>query len=165
MDTVSVSCEIAFCQFVSNTCGFSRERRLTAALSTILLSKRQHVTTVATPVGANIGELLETMRNAMIDLLLIRISLRIGFTDTLRNHARVTFRVAGVLAVLALHTGRVLEEVAAKCTSHDIVKLLRHELVTEHLVDQFLTLANGSLTVKSNIEWPPILGLLDKAER
>lgn len=101
----------------------------------------------------------------MIDLLLIRISLRIGFTDALCNHAGVTFRVAGILAVLALHTGRVLQEVAAQRTSHDIVELLRHELVTEHLVDQFLTLANGSLTVKSNIEWAPVLGLLDEAER
>lgn len=101
----------------------------------------------------------------MIDLLLIRISLRIGFTDALRNHAGVALRVAGVLAVLALHTGRVLQEVAAKRTSHDIVKLLRYELVSEHLVDQLLTLANGSLTVKTNIEWSPVLGLLDEAER
>lgn len=101
----------------------------------------------------------------MINLLLIRISLRIGFTDALCNHAGVTFGVAGVLAVFALHTGGVLEKVAAKRTSHDIVKLLRYELVSEHLMDQFLTLANGSLTVKTNIEWPPVLGLLDKAER
>lgn len=141
------------------------EGRLTATLSTIFLTKWQHITTVATPVRANIGELLETMRNAMIDLLLIRISLRVGFTDTLCNHAGVTFGVAGVLAVLALHTGRVLQEVPAKCTSHNIVELLRHELVTKHLVNQLLALANGSLTVKTDIEWPPVLGLLDKAER
>lgn len=101
----------------------------------------------------------------MIDLLLIGISLRIGFTDALCNHAGVAFRMASVLAVLALHTGRVLQEVAAKRTSHDVVKLLRYELVSEHLVDQFLTLANGSLTVETNIEWSPILGLLNKAER
>lgn len=101
----------------------------------------------------------------MIDLFLIRISFRIGFTDALRNHAGVTLCMTGVLAVLALHTGRVLEEVAAKRTSHNIVKLLGYELVSEHLVNQFFALANGPLTVKTNIKRPPVLGLLDEAER
>lgn len=141
------------------------EQRLTAAFSTIFLSKRQHITAVATPIRAHIGELLETMRNPMVDLFFIRISLRIGFTDTLCNHATVAFRMAGVLAVLALHTGRVLQKVAAKRASHDIVKLLRHEFVTEHLMDKFFTLANGALAVKADIEWSPVLGLLNKAER
>lgn len=41
------------------------------ATTSVLASKREHVTTVATPIGTHVGERLETVRNAMIYLLLI----------------------------------------------------------------------------------------------
>lgn len=40
-------------------------------LASIFAAQREHITTVTTPVRANIGQRFETMRNAMIDLLFI----------------------------------------------------------------------------------------------
>lgn len=46
-------------------------RTALGTLASLLSSKRQHVTTVATPVGSHIGEGLEAMRNTVVDLLLV----------------------------------------------------------------------------------------------
>ena len=62
------------------------------------------------PVGRVIAESRKPVRDAMVDLLLLGVSFRVGFTNTLRDDARVAFVVAGVLAVLALHTRAALEE-------------------------------------------------------
>lgn len=107
---------------------------------------------MAAPICTHIGKLLETMRNAMVDLLFIWVCLCIGLADTFCNHACIALRVASVFAVFALHTRRVLEEIATQCTTHDVVELLLHELVTIHLVDLFLPLADSTLSVESNIE-------------
>lgn len=138
-------------------------KRTLGTLSAVLLAKRQHVTTVATPVGTNVRELLETMRNAMVDLLLLWVGLSVRFTDTLRDYTGITLSMTGVLAVLTLHSGRVLEEVAAKSTSHDVVELLRYKLVAVHLVNKLLALTNSSLTVEAEVEWTTILDLLNEA--
>lgn len=53
------------------------------------------------------------MGDAVIDLFLVRISLGITLADTLGNNAGVALGVASVLAILALHTSGVLEEIAA----------------------------------------------------
>lgn len=42
---------------------------------------------MATPVGTHVGEFLETMRNTMVDLLLVRVRFRVGLADTLGDHA------------------------------------------------------------------------------
>lgn len=134
-------------------------------LSAVLFAKWQHVTAVAAPIGTNIGELLEAMRNAMVDLLLVWIGFCIRLTYTLRNHTGIALGVASILAVLALHAGGVFEEVTAECAAHDVVELLGHKLVTIHLVNKLLALTDSTLTIETKIEWSTVLGLLDKAQR
>lgn len=96
----------------------------------------------------------------MVDLLLVGIGFVIGFADTLGDDLRITFTVTSVLAISTLHTGCVFQEIAAKSTAHDVVELLRNELVSLLLVDFFLLLADSTLTVQSNVEWSPVLQLL-----
>ena len=60
---------------------------------------------MAAPICTHIGKLLETMRNAMVDLLFIWIGFVIRLADAFRDDFRVAFSVAGVLAIRALHTG------------------------------------------------------------
>lgn len=97
---------------------------LTRTFTTILLSKRQNITTVATPICTHVRELFEAMRNTVIDLLLVWIRFCIGFAYTLGNDAGIAFRMASVLAILALHTSRIFEKVPTQCTTHNIVELL-----------------------------------------
>jgi hypothetical protein len=54
--------------------------------------------------------------------------------------------MASVLAVLALHPGRILEELATQCAPHDLVKLVLHELVSEFLVNLFFLLPDRALS-------------------
>jgi len=42
-----------------------------AALAGILATKRQHITTVAAPVCANIGDRFEAMRNTVFNLIFV----------------------------------------------------------------------------------------------
>lgn len=83
----------------------------------------------------------------MIQSFFFRIRFRIQFADALRNDFRVALLVACILAVLTLHTSGVLEKVPTERASHDVVELLRDELMAIHLVDFLLTLANGALPV------------------
>ena len=92
------------------------------------------------------------MRDAMVDLLFLRVRLSVTLADTFGDNAGVTLGVASVLAVLALHTGRVLEEISAERTAHDIVELLRYEFVSLFLVDFFLSLTNRTLPIQTNID-------------
>jgi hypothetical protein len=41
------------------------------ALPGVFPAKREHVTAVATPIRSDVGKRLETMRNTMVDLLLV----------------------------------------------------------------------------------------------
>lgn len=72
--------------------------------------------------------------------------------------------MTSVFAVFALHTSGVFQKIAAKRTSHNVVKLLRYKLVPIHLMDNFLTLTDGSFSVEAEVKRPAILGLLNKAE-
>ena len=112
------------------------------------------------PVGRDVGKGLEPVGNTVVDFFLVRIRLGVGFADALGDHAGVAFGVAGVLAVFALHAGRVLQEVATQGTAHDVVELLGNELVALFLVDFLLLLANGTLTVETDIERSAVLQLL-----
>lgn len=58
--------------------------------------------------------------------------------------------MAGVLAVLALHTRALEEELAAEGAEDDGVELLLDELMTVLLVDLLLALAYGALTTESS---------------
>jgi len=119
---------------------------------------------VTTPICTHVGKLFETMRNAVIDLLLVWISLCVRLADTLRNHACIALRVASIFAVFALHTSRVLQEIAAQCTTHNIVELLLDKFVAVHLVDLLLALTDGTLSVKSNIKRSSVLCLFCEAD-
>lgn len=95
----------------------------------------------------------------MINLLFVRICLVVGFADALREDFRITTAVASVFAIFTLHTRAVFEKFAAKRTAHDIVELLRDELVALFFVDFFFPLTNSTLPIKANIEWSTIFHL------
>ena len=69
------------------------------------------------------------MRDTMVQLLLVWVCLRVGLAYALGNHFSVTLLVARIFAILTLHASRVLEELAAESATHDVVELLKHELV------------------------------------
>jgi hypothetical protein len=50
----------------------------TRAFATLFLSQWQHVTAMTAPIRGDVGEILPAMRNAMIDLGLVRVRLGIG---------------------------------------------------------------------------------------
>lgn len=106
------------------------------------------------------------MRNAVIDLLFIRIGFSIGLADTLGDNFLIASFVTGVLAVCALHTSRVFQKVAAKSTTHNVVEGLRGELVAVLLNNVFFLLPHGTFTSKTyGLKFFPLFSLLDKAER
>lgn len=114
------------------------------------------------PIGSHIRERLEPVRNAMVDLFLVRIGFGVALTDALGNDALVALGVASVFAVLALHAGRVFEEIAAESTAHDVVELMLDKLVAVHLVDFLLALADGALSTETDVDGSSIFVLLDK---
>ena len=65
------------------------------------------------PISPHVREGLKTMRDAMIELLLLAGHIVVRLADTFRDDLRITLLVTSVLAVRALHTRRILEEVAA----------------------------------------------------
>lgn len=99
------------------------------------------------------------MGDAVIDLLLVGIGLVVRLADTFGDDLGIALAVAGIFAVGTLHAGSILQKVATQGTAHDIVELLRDELVTLLLVDLFLLLAHGTLAVETNVERTAILEL------
>jgi len=107
---------------------------------------------VAAPVGSKVREWDETVRDLVVDLLVVGVNhLRVALADTLGDHARITLGVASVLAFLALHAGRVLEELGAESAAHNVVELLLNELVAVHLVNLLLALTDSTLTPETSI--------------
>lgn len=115
---------------------------------------------MTTPVGRDVGESFETVRDTVVDLLLVGIGLVVGLANTLGDDLGIALAVACILAIGTLHAGRIFQEVAAKSATHNVVELLRNELVTLLLVDFFLLLTDGTLTVQSDVEWSSVLQLL-----
>ena len=128
-------------------------------------SKWKHVAAMAAPICTHVGKRLEAMRNAMIDLLFVRIGLCVRFADTLRDDFWVARFVAGILTVRALHARSIFEEVSAKCASHDVVESLDRELMPILFDDVFLLLANGTFTTQTNVKAGSLFCLLDKTKR
>ena len=95
----------------------------------------------------------------MVQFLLIRVDFCIGLANAFGYNFRITFLVACVFAILALHSCRVFKKVPTKSTTHDIVELLEHEFVTVELVDLFLSLTYSALAIESNIKRSPVLDL------
>lgn len=113
----------------------------------VLSPKGKQIATVATPVCRDVGESFETMGNAMVDFLLVRVGFVICLTDTLGDNLRVAFFVASVLAIRALHTRSIFKEFSTQRTAHDVVELLCDELVALLLVNIVFLLTHGTLTV------------------
>ena len=111
------------------------------------------------PVRGDVGESFEAVGNAVIDLLLVRVGLVIGLADTLGDDLGVTLAMTGVLAIRTLHACGILEEFSTQRTAHDVVELLSDELVALLLVHLFLLLANGTLTIKTDVKGTAILQL------
>jgi hypothetical protein len=132
---------------------------LTRASLCIFAPKGQQITTVATPVGGDVGEAFETMGNAMVDLFFVRVGLVVGLADTLGDNLGITLLVTGVLAIRTLHACGILEEFSTKRTAHNVVELLRNELVTLLFMDLFLLLTHGTLTVETDVERTAVLQL------
>lgn len=107
---------------------------------------------MTTPIGADVGKQLEAMRDSVINLLFIWIRFVICLADTLGDDFRIAFSVAGVLTILALHAGRVLEQVSAESTSHNVVKLLLDKLVALLLVNLFFLLSDSALSIETQIQ-------------
>lgn len=78
---------------------------------------------MAAPVGGKIRESLESVGDSVVDLFFLGVGLCVRLADALGDNVSVTFRVACVLAVLALHAGRVLKEVGTEGATHDVVEL------------------------------------------
>ena len=131
----------------------------TATSLGVLAAKGQQVPAVTAPVGGEVGETFEAVRNPVVDLLLVWIGLVVRLTDTLGDNLGVAFAVAGVFAVRTLHPRRVFEEVSAQRTAHDVVELLSDELVALLLVDLLLLLPHGTLSIEADVEGTTILEL------
>lgn len=80
--------------------------RLTRAFL-VFATQWQDVATMAAPIGPHVGEVLESVGDTMIELLLIRVAFRIRLADTFGDDLGVTLFVARIFAILALHTGGV----------------------------------------------------------
>jgi hypothetical protein len=115
---------------------------------------------VTTPIGRDVGESLEAMRNTVIDLLLVGIRFVVGLADTLGDDLWIALSVTGIFTVGTLHAGSIFQENTTKCTAHDVVELLGDKLVTLLLVNLLLLLSDGTLTVETDIEGAAILQLL-----
>ena len=161
MSAVSVTSKITFYvkQLVYTKQNIHPRDMPTRASLGIFAPEGQQITTVATPVGGDVGEAFETMGNAVVDFLFVRIGLVVGLADTLGDDLGIALFVASVLAIRTLHACGILEEFSTKRTAHDVVELLRDELVALLLVDLFLLLAHGTLTVKTDVKGTAVLQL------
>lgn len=104
------------------------------------------------PIGTHVGEILEPMRNAVIELFFIGVGFGVGLADTFCDNFGVALLMARVFAVLALHAGRVFEEVSTQGAAHDVVELLKHELVAVKFMDVLFALPDCTFSIKPNIK-------------
>lgn len=85
----------------------------------------------------------------MVKFRFVWISLCVGLSDTFCYDLSITFLVASVLAIRTLHSCSVFKELSTKCATHNVVKLLLHELVTILFVDFFFLLTNSSFSAET----------------
>lgn len=134
--------------------------------SSVFATKGKHVAAMAAPVGADVCDRLEAMRDTMIDLVFVLPSS--SFRYTLCDHLLVALLMASVPTVFALVASSVEEEITAERAFHELVELLLNKLVSIHLVDIPFTHTKSTLTTKTSercVErtFPHIL--LDKVQR
>ena len=92
-------------------------------LASILPTQGQDVATVAAPVGANVGDGLESMRDTMVDLDFVSIRLGIALADALGDDLLGALLVTSVATVLALRSDCVEKKLTTQGTSNDLVEL------------------------------------------
>ena len=139
--------ETAFYRYISSRFSCRLPYQLTSAFPAVLFAKREDVATMTAPIGAHIRETFKSMWNPVVEFLFIWIRLRIGLADTLRNNLGVAFAVTRVLAILALHTRGVLEEIPTQGTSHDTIELLNDKFMPILLLNFFFSLSYCTLAV------------------
>jgi hypothetical protein len=69
--------------------------------------------------------------------------------------------MTSVFAIRALHASRILEEIATKSTTHDVVELLLHEFMSVHFMHLFLARTESTLTLKPKVEWTLVSVIFD----
>lgn len=153
-----MAAESAFCGKLSLYKTELQHSRLTRAFL-IFATQWQDVATMTAPIGPHIGEVLESVWDAMIELLLIRVGFRVRFADAFGDDLRVTLFMARVFTIRALHTRGVFKELSAKSTTHDVVELLKYELMAVKFMHFFLALTDGAFTVETNVEGSSIFEL------
>ncbi len=87
-----------------------------------------------TPAAGEVQVGLETVGDSVVDLVLVRVGLRIARTNAFGDDTRIAPGVDSVLAVLALHTSRGHEQVPTESTVHDVVELALDKLVAVYLL-------------------------------
>jgi hypothetical protein len=85
------------------------------------------------------------MRNPVVEFRLIRIGFGVRLCDALGDHFAIALFMARVLAVRALHSSRVLQEISAQSTPHDVIELL----------------PNGTFSVQTDVEGSSVFALFD----
>ena len=95
----------------------------------------------------------------MIQLLFIRVGVCIRLANTFGDNLGIAFLVAGILAVLALHSSRIFEEVPTKRATHDVIELLKDKFMTVKLMYLFLSLTDSAFAIQPDIKRSLVLDL------
>ena len=103
-----MAAEGTFCTKVSSVWREELQWTLLTGALFVFSTQWQDVATMAAPIGPHIGKIFKSVRNTMVELLLVGVGLCVRFTDTFRDDLGVAFFVARVLAILALHAGGIL---------------------------------------------------------
>ena len=134
------------------------------ALARILTAERQNVTAVAAPVGTEVGDWLETVWDAVVDLDLVAVRLGVALRDALGDHLLSTLLVTRVAAVLTLATSSIEQELATERAAKHLVELARDKLVAVDLRHVLLALPECTLTTETGIIGTLAHVLLDKVD-
>ncbi len=130
----------------------------------ILASERQDVTTVTTPVGAEVRNGFESMWDAVVELDFVSIGFGVALRDTLCDDFLRALLVASVATVLALTSSCVEQEFATERATKHLVELTRDEFVTVDLGNILLALTESSLSTETGIIGTFADVLLDEIE-
>lgn len=140
----------------------------TGALLGVLPAQRQHVPTVTTPVGADVGDSLETMRNAVIDLFLVSLlqnyrqlhsltpqqtcthRVRVTLRDTLGNDLGITLLMTSIPTILTLIPLSGEQKLLTQRAEDGLVELSLDEFMTVHLEDVALALSDSALSSETS---------------
>lgn len=97
----------------------------------------------------------------MVEFRLIRIGFGVRLCDALGDHFAIALFMACVLAVRALHSSRIFQEISAQSTPHDVIELLLDKLMPILFVNFLSPLSNGAFSVQTDIEGSTVFALFD----